>query len=93
MDGGELQTEFKYMAHSCLYNEAPIKTLDTQAYWSFLIDEYNDVLGGQHIHKERAWKLCVPLTAQTMPHASLQFLIDILSNKTVIISGFSKFYD
>ena len=41
--------------------------------------------------KEIAWNLCIPLCAQTMPHAALHFLIYILYSKSVIISGFGKF--
>lgn len=30
---------------ACLHNETPIKTLDTKAHWSVLVDENTDVLG------------------------------------------------
>lgn len=48
-------------AQSCLWNETPIKTLDIEAQWSFLVGEHFDVPGWWHalFHGDWAWKLCI----------------------------------
>lgn len=92
MDGGELEIEFQYrptgLTPPYLWNEALIKTLDIEGWGaSWLVNTVVSWVGGPHPQippREGTGGLC-PLLAQTMPYASLQFLICILCKKTVLI--------
>lgn len=82
-----IQTCGRWFNQACLYTETPLKILNPEALWSFLVGEHSDILGGWHTHiPERGHGNSVSLSPQQLlPYSSLQFLICILYNKTAIV--------